>query len=171
MQSQREGTQSPLFYYYDMLNTEKVEGLVKEALAEQGAFLIDLHISSDNRIQLVADHPEGFSLAMITKVSRHIEHQLDRDEEDFALEVSSPGVGEPLKVKEQYEKNVGRPVKLRLADGSELKAELEKFENDTLTLSWKARVPKEVGKGKKTVVQKKEVPLSEVEETRLEIRF
>lgn len=154
-----------------MLDSERVESLVHEALKEQGAFLVELSISSDNRIQLEADHPEGFTLAMIAGVSRHLEHNLDREEEDFALEVSSPGVGEPLKVKEQYVKNVGRPVKLRLQDGSEIKGELEKFENEILTLSWKARVPKEKGKGKHTVVQKKEVPLSEVKETRLEIRF
>lgn len=145
--------------------------MVTQALEEQGAFLVDLKIGSDSRIHLLADHKDGLTLEMLTGISRHIEHNLDREEEDFALEVSSPGVGEPLKVREQYEKNVGRPVKVVTLNGEVHKGNFEHFENDELTLTWKERVPKPVGKGKVTVKKEMQIPLQDIKETSIEIRF
>ena len=145
--------------------------MVTQALEEQGAFLVDLKIGSDSLIHLLADHMDGLTLEMLTSISRHVEHNLDREEEDFALEVSSPGVGEPLKVREQYEKNVGRPMKVITQDGEVHKGDFEHFENDELTLTWKERVPKPVGKGKVTVKKEIRILLQDIKEASIEIRF
>ncbi|MEQ9261799.1 MAG: ribosome assembly cofactor RimP [Owenweeksia sp.] len=154
-----------------MIDSEKVKELVTQALKEQGAFLVDLNIGSDSRIHLLADHKDGLTLEMLTSISRHVEHNLDREEHDFALEVSSPGVGEPLKVREQYEKNIGRPVKVTTLDGAVHKGDFERFDNDEVTLTWKERVPKPVGKGKVTVKKEMNIPLQHIKETSIEIRF
>ncbi|HAD98085.1 MAG TPA: ribosome assembly cofactor RimP [Cryomorphaceae bacterium] len=154
-----------------MIDSAKVKELVTQALEEQGAFLVDLTIGNDSRIHLVADHKDGITLDMLMQISRHVEHNLDREAEDFALDVSSPGVGEPLKVKEQYEKNVGRPVKVVTLDGKVHQGDFDRFENDEVTLSWKERVPKPVGKGKVTVKKEVKIPLQDIKETSIEIRF
>lgn len=154
-----------------MIDTVKTRELIRQAIGDEGAFLVDMSISTGNRISVLADHPDGISLEMLGRISRKVESELDRDEEDFEIEVSSPGVGSPLKVKEQYEKSVGRPVKVTLNDGKEIKADLVDFDGENLKLAWKERVPKETGKGKRTVAREEEIDLENIKETRLEIRF
>lgn len=154
-----------------MINNEEVEKIALEAIENEGGFLVELRVGTDNRINLLVGHPDGITLDKLKSISRTIEGELDRDEEDFAIEVSSPGVGEPLKVPQQYEANVGRPVKVTLNDGKVIKANLSEFENNQLTLTWKERVPKEVGKGKQTVARVEQFDLEDIKETRLEIRF
>lgn len=154
-----------------MIDSEKVRQIALEVIESEGAFLVDLNVGSDNKISISADHPEGITLQMLGKISRGIEAHFDREVEDFGMEVSSPGVGKAFKVPEQYAASVGRPVKVTLNDGEVIKGTLESFEDNQLTLSWKERVPKEVGKGKQTVSREEKISLENVKETRLEIRF
>ena len=80
--------------------------LVDEAILEnQQLFLIDLIISSDNKITVVVDGDNGVPLKECIRISRHIEHNLDRETTDFSLEVTSPGATEPLVNKRQYIRN------------------------------------------------------------------
>lgn len=154
-----------------MIDPTKVKELVTQAIAEQGAFLVDLKIGSDSRIKVLADHMEGISLEKLAAISRSVESGLDREEDDFEIEVSSPGIGSPFQVKEQYVRNLGHFVRVVTKDGREVRGDFTAFENDVLTLEWKERVPKPVGKGKVTVKKAEKVPLSEVKEASLEIRF
>ena len=149
----------------------KVEEIVKQAVAEQGAFLVSFKLSDSNAIFIEADHAEGLSMKMITAISRYVEGSFDREVEDFSLEVASPGVGSPLLVKEQYVKNVGRDAKVKLEDGEELKGTITAFADDKVTLVWKKREPKPVGKGKITVEHSREIPLDEIKETRIQVSF
>ena len=120
---------------------------------------------------ITADTLEGVRLEELTAISRAIEHSLDRETEDFELQVSSPGVGNPLKVPQQYQQNIGRNLKVTTTEGKEWKGELTNFENELLTLVWKERVPKEVGKGKVTVTKEIQLKLEEIKEARVELRF
>ena len=84
---------------------ENIQKLLAEALSLQpDLFLIDLHIDDQSRVHVVLDGDNGVSLEQCIKVSRHIEHQLDREVHDFSLEVSSAGVTHPLKMVRQYKK-------------------------------------------------------------------
>ncbi len=154
-----------------MIERDKIEELIQEAIREEGAFLVDFSMDTGNRITVEADHPEGISLEKLGRISRKVEHGLDREENDFSLEVSSPGVGSPLKVKEQYAKSVGRPVKVKLNDGREIKADLVAFADDEIHLTWQEKVPREKGKGKQLVKREENISLDKILETRLEIRF
>lgn len=133
--------------------------------------MIDFEISSTNLIQVTADTLEGITLEGITAISRGIEHNLDREQEDFELQVSSPGVGSPLKVPQQFEQNVGRDLKVTTLNGDKHKGELESFDGSSIKLSWSERVPKEVGKGKVTVKQELELALSDIKEAKVQVRF
>ena len=154
-----------------MIDQQKLEDLVAEAVSQEGAFLVDLQLDEGDRIKLEVDRPGGISLSALTNISRHIEGAFDRDEEDFSLEVASPGVGKPLKVWDQYTSNIGRPVKVTLNDGTELSGDMVKAENESIVLTWKERVPKEKGKGKQTVQQEREIELKDIKQTKLEVRF
>jgi ribosome maturation factor RimP len=89
------------------MNQAKVRYLVEEALAEnETLFLIDLSISVNNKINVVIDGDEGVPLSECIRISRNVEHNLDREAEDFSLEVSTPDISKPIKLKRQYIKNI-----------------------------------------------------------------
>jgi ribosome maturation factor RimP len=154
-----------------MIDSQKVKELVTQAITKEEAFLVDLNISSDDRIKVLVDHLDGISIDQLIRISRFVERSLDEDGDEFQIEVSSPGVGSPFTVKEQYIKSVGRPVKVILNNGLELNGDFTKFENDTVTVSWSEKQPKPVGKGKIKVQKEENVSLEEIKEISLELRF
>lgn len=150
---------------------EKVESLLNKALEEHPAlFLIDFTVGGDNAIKVVLDGDQGVTLQDCMDVSRAIEHNLDREEEDFALEVASAGATSPLKLPRQYMKNIGRKLKVR-TNSEELEGTLVQADEHTITLEWKAREPKPVGKGKVTVQKNRDIPFSEIQEAKVILKF
>ncbi|MGO4913306.1 MULTISPECIES: ribosome assembly cofactor RimP [unclassified Leeuwenhoekiella] len=151
---------------------EKVKALLVEAFEEyESLFLVDLSFKGNNEITVVIDGDEGVTVQDCINVSRKVEHNLDREEEDFSLEVMSSGATEPLINKRQYKKNVGRDLEVKLQDGSKITGLLTKAEENTITLSWKERVPKEVGKGKITVDKEEVISFDTIEQAKVKIKF
>ena len=151
---------------------KNIQKLLAEALSLQpDLFLIDLHIDDQSRVHVVLDGDNGVSLEQCIKVSRHIEHQLDREVHDFSLEVSSAGVTHPLKMVRQYKKNIGRKLAVHTIDNDNFKATLTQADDDQITLEWKAREPKPIGKGKHTVVKQLQVPYNQIEKATVQIQF
>jgi len=136
---------------------EQVEQLVKAALDENPTlFLIDLSIGGDNTIRILLDGDEGVTLQACMEVSRKVEHNLDREENDFSLEVSSCGVGSPLTLPRQFKKNVDRKLEVVDSEDKLVQGTLITVTEDSFTLEWKAREPKPIGKGKVTVTKTRE---------------
>ena len=151
---------------------ENIQKLLAEALSLQlDLFLIDLHIDDQSRVHVVLDGDNGVSLEQCIKVSRHIEHQLDREVHDFSLEVSSAGATHPLKMVRQYKKNIGRKLAVQTIDNDNFKATLTHADDDQITLEWKAREPKPIGNGKHTVVKQLQVPYNQIEKAIVQIQF
>jgi ribosome maturation factor RimP len=149
-----------------------VKSLIDEAVADNSElFLIDFKISSDNKIYVEVDGDQGVTLKECIRISRGIEHNLDRENEDFSLEVTTPDVSNPLKVKRQYNKNLNRILTLRLVDGSGLEGRLIKVGSNEIDLEWKAREPKPIGKGKITVVKRATVAFEDILEAKVKIIF
>lgn len=150
---------------------EKVAELLQHALDENPSlFLIDLTITENNQIRVTIDGDVGVKVEDCIAISRAIEHNLDRDNEDFSLEVLSAGVSEPLTLKRQYKKNLGR--KLSLKTGNEkLEGKLTQVDDEGITLRWKTREPKPVGKGKVTVEKVATVPFQDIVEAKVMITF
>lgn len=150
---------------------EKVSSLLNKALEENPSlFLIDFTVGGDNTIRVVLDGDNGINLQDCMNISRAIEHNLDREEEDFSLEVTSAGATSPLELPRQYKKNIGRKLKVRTG-GEELEGNLTNATDDSITLEWKAREPKPVGKGKITVQKKRDVAFSDISEAKVIIKF
>ncbi len=150
---------------------EKVEKLAEKVFEENNSlFLISLEINSANHIKVVIDGDAGVSVNDCITVSRAIEHNLDREEEDFSLEVTSAGVSEPLKMPRQYKKNIGRRLKV-VTENDKFEANLDAANDNEIKLSWKAREPKPVGKGKITVQKEVTIPYSDIVEAKVKITF
>jgi len=165
------GHSVPSFYNYKRMR-EKVTQLVNDALAENpDLFLIDLIFSADNKIAVVLDGDNGITVKDCIKMSRAIEHNLDREEEDFSLEVMSAGVSEPLTLPRQYKKNVGRTLKVTTDKGETIEGKITQTTQEAVTLEWKAREPKPVGKGKVTVQKKAELPYKEIVKAKVMVTF
>ncbi len=160
----------PLFLYHKM-DKERVRFLLDEALAENTAlFLIELAFLPGNKINIIVDGDTGISLKECIRISRNIEHNLDREEEDFALEVTSPDIAEPLKVARQYQKNINRILQVKTNDAT-LEGTLTVVNDAHIVLNWKAREPKPIGKGKVTVEKTATIALNEIREAKVKIIF
>jgi ribosome maturation factor RimP len=150
---------------------DKVNDLLTEVLLDKpSVFLIDLTITDSFKIIVNIDGDNGVVLQDCIDVSRAIENNLDREEQDFSLEVASVGVGSPLKMVRQYKKNVGRTLIVKLATQT-IEAELVEANDNFIILSWKAREPKKIGKGKETVQKRQEIPYTDIKEAIVTVTF
>jgi ribosome maturation factor RimP len=150
---------------------ERVQELLNQGLeTHPHLFLIDFTVGADQKINVVLDGDQGVTLQDCMDISRAIEHQLDREEFDFALEVASAGATAPLKLARQYAKNIGRTLLVQTAD-QKVEAELVEADESTILLRWQAREPKPIGKGKHTVEKEWNVPISEIIEAKVIIKF
>jgi ribosome maturation factor RimP len=153
-----------------MLKTQ-VEELLAKALEEnKKLFLIDFSITPDNTIRIVLDGDEGVNLKDCIAISRAIEHNLDREEHDFSLEVTSAGAAEPIVMARQYAKNIGRKLVVKTA-AENYEGDLTEATENSITLEWKEREPKPVGKGKRTVQKRKKIAISEIDEAKVKLKF
>lgn len=150
---------------------EKVSSLLQDALDERPElFLIDLSVNDANNILVTLDGDNGVTLQDCIDVSRAIEHNLDREEHDFSLEVASAGATTPLKKVRQFKKNIGRTLKVKTA-AEQIEANLTAANEEFIVLEWKAREPKKIGKGKETVSKRAEVPYADIVEAVVVIKF
>jgi len=158
-------------FYTTMTFKEKVTRLLEEELQEKPSlFLVDLTISESYKITITLDGDEGVNLQDCIDVSRAVENKLDREEQDFSLEVASAGVSSPLKLLRQYKKNVGRTLKVK-TNTDTIEAKLEQATEQGILLSWTTREPKKIGKGKETIEHKREIPYSDIKEAIVIIIF
>ncbi|QWX85760.1 ribosome assembly cofactor RimP [Cellulophaga sp. HaHaR_3_176] len=150
---------------------EKVLELLEAGLKEnESIFLIDFTLGPGNKINITLDGDNGVTLKDCMVISRAIDSNLDREEEDFSLEVASSGATSPLVMPRQYKKNVGRVLEIKTIDGK-FEGNLTDVSDQGVTLEWKAREPKLVGKGKVTVQKKQEFVFSDIQEAKVIIKF
>lgn len=153
------------------MNQAALKDIVDEALAlNESLYLIELSISVNNKVQVVVDGDNGVSLSETMRISRVINDNFDREVEDFSLEVGTPDIAHPLKVKRQYIKNLNRILKVKTEE-EELEGTLVTADEDKIVLQWKAREPKLVGKGKVTVDKTATLEYTEIKEAKVKILF
>jgi ribosome maturation factor RimP len=139
-----------------MINKENIQALAQERIDElnKGIFIVELKIGSNNSISLEIDSEVGFvTIDDCVRVSRNIEHNLDREVEDFELSVSSAGLDKPLRHWKQYPKNVGRTLKVKTKAGETFEGELTKVEEKLIEIIFEEALVI-AGKKKKEKVQR-----------------
>lgn len=152
-----------------MINRDKILELAEPILDERKFFLVSLTISSANKIAMYVDGMDGVRIEDCVQLSRAIEHGLDREVEDFDLEVSSAGLDTPLSVKQQYLKNIGRKVAVQHSDGNKTEGKLIEANEDDFVVEYQRREKIEGKKKKQTIIEKKQYNYNEVNKVKLVI--
>lgn len=150
-----------------MITADQIRQLIEEKIAGTEKFIVDVSVSPGNRIVVEIDSPEGIYINDCTEIHRFIESKIDRESEDFELMVSSPGLEEPFKILKQYQKNIGRLVRVIQKTGIVTEGELTKAGNEGIEISIKK---KEKLNGKKQLTIKL-IPISfnQIKDTKLVI--
>jgi len=157
-----------------MISKKKVAGLIYDRIEEldNGLFVVSLNISVGNQISVELDkHVGGVSVKDCMSVSRNVEHNLDREEEDFELHVSSAGLDKGLRVFAQYQKNVGREVKVKLHEGGKVEGKMIEATPDKITIQTTRKERIEGRKKKETIVEDLVFEMDKVKETKIVISF
>ncbi len=157
-----------------MISKKIILELIDERIAEldNGLFVVDLTISASNVIRVELDKYEG-NVAVIDcmSVSRNVEHNLDREEHDFEISVSSAGLDQGLRVFPQYKKNVGRDVKVKLKEGGKIEGTMIAATPEEITLQTSRKERIEGRKKKETIIEDHVLKMDDVAETKIVISF
>ncbi len=153
-----------------MVELNKIESFVNEVI-DDNTFIVDIKISTSNKINILIDSITGTTIKDCITVSRNIENNLDREVEDFELEVSTPGLSEAFKVPQQYKKNIGRQVETQLKDGHKIKGELKSFDGNIIELIEEKMIKPEGKKRKQKVEVNHTINLDDTISTKVVISF
>ena len=118
-----------------MISKDKVREIVEEWLTDKEYFLVDVSVSADNCISVEIDHAEGVWIEDCVLLSKHVEANLDRDVEDYELEVGSAGIGQPFKVLQQYINHIGKEVEVLAKDGKKYRGVLARAEESDFSVT------------------------------------
>lgn len=157
----REGTKSPFLMV--MISEGRIRALAEEKLAETDSYLVEVRVNPRNQIKVFIDNQDGVSINQCVQVSRHIEGNLDREVEDFELEVSSAGLDQPFKVVQQYLKYVSKNVSVVTKEGVKLTGKLLMADDEGFEIEEKPK--------KKEEPKKVNFKYDDVKETKVVISF
>ena len=146
--------------------TEKVEALLQ---GHPTHFLVEIRIKPTNNIKVFIDSDEGMPLSELIQYNRKLYKDIEESgmypDGNFSLEVSSPGLDEPLKLNRQYKKNIGRYVEVLLNDTTKMEGKLLEMTEDGIVLET------ESGKGKKKEVKQETILFENIKNTKIQIKF
>ena len=164
---------SSFFIDKKMINKETVLSLINEKLDENPEFyLVDLKINTASKIYVEIDHKtDPISINDCIAFSRQVEHNLDREEEDFELEVTSPGLSLPFKVHQQYVKNEGKDVKVMLNSSKSYQGLMQDVTEKDITITFETKEKIEGKKKKLKVEHKLTFAFDEIKETKIIVKF
>jgi len=154
-----------------MIQKELINQLVEEFIADNKVFIVDIKVTGDNNISVEIDSAEGIDVDLCANLSKFIESRLDREIEDYELEVGSAGLGMPFKVLKQYEKNLGEEVEVLSKDGKKFSGILKSASEESFTIIISKQVKPEGAKRKITVEEDLVFSYNEVKYTKYLIRF
>lgn len=133
-----------------MIDKKAVKEIVEKWLEDKEYFLVDVEVSSDNCVVVEIDHADGVWIEDCAELSRFIEDNIDREVEDYELEVGSAGLGQPFKVPQQYQNFIGQEVEVLDADGKKVKGLLKSVDGNDFVVTVNEKVQVE---GKKRPVK------------------
>ncbi len=156
-----------------MIDKNLVQKLAEERIRElnKGLFIVDLSISTRNVISIELDKEEGgVSIEDCISVSRNVEHNLDREADDFELNVSSAGMDRPLRHQKQFIKNTGRRLIFLKTDGVQIEGVLKSFSDESFFVTIERSIRNEKNK-KELITEELEIPVKEIKEIKRVILF
>jgi ribosome maturation factor RimP len=154
-----------------MIEKKTVCQIVEEWLEDKDYFLVEVTVSPDDRIVVEIDHAEGVWIEDCVELSRYIESKLNREEEDYELEVGSAGIGQPFKVLQQYLNHIGKDVEVMTKDGRKLTGTLKEADEQHFTVSVPTKVKEKGAKRPKMVDVDNTFGYDDVKYTKYQIKF
>jgi len=154
-----------------MVKKEDIEQLIQEVISGTEVFLVEAAVKQGNIIRVFVDEPDGISLDECVRISKAIEEGIDREKEDFDLQVSSPGLENPLLVTQQYVKNIGEELKIETSDNKRIIGELLEADSSGITLNAKVRVKSKGSKKSKTEFQSLSLKFDEIKSAKVNLQF
>lgn len=154
-----------------MISKEYILSLAQTHFEGTDKFVTKVNIGSGNLIEVLIDGDNPVTIKDCVALSRFIEGSLDREKEDFALEVSSHGAASPLVNIRQYKKHIGKTFEIKLIDNSVHEGLLTDFNESDIILTYNARENKPVGKGKITVEKKEIIQFNTIKEAKIKLKF
>lgn len=140
-----------------------------ESILDQDVFLVEMKVKPTNNIKIFLDADSGLGIEKCIKINRALYKQIEEaaiyPDGDFSLEVSSPGIDEPLKLHRQYLKNTGREVEVLMNDATKKEGKMVEVTDEQITIEYTE------GKGKKAVQHKLDIPFSQIKQTKVQIKF
>lgn len=169
-----EGAQVFSEFFIDistMIDKALVSQIAEKALEDSDLFLVDVTVSKDNRIVVEVDSPGYMDVEQCVALSHKIEAELDRDAEDFELEVGSAGLTSPFKVKAQFDKNVGNEVEVLTRDGRKFSGTLVETTDEGFTVEVPRKVKKEGAKRPVIEMQPEKLSYGDAKSVKYVINF
>lgn len=154
-----------------MIQERIVRELAESFLQEGTGFVVDVRVREGNAISVLLDDDQGASIEKCIALSRHLEGALDREAEDFSLDVSSPGLDQPLRLLRQYHKNVGREVQVKIKNAGKVEGVLIAATEETVTLKTREKKRIEGRKAKEWVEEEHTFALEDLDWTKVQISF
>ena len=154
-----------------MITSNQVKDIVLNCIAEGELYIVEVSVTPGNKINVLIDSMKGATIEDCVLVSRSIEQQFDREVEDFELEVSSPGLTQPFKVIQQYQKNIGREVEVILKNGQKLLGTLLALDHNMMTVESQKKVKLEGKKRPEWITEQHNKDINEVKSTKQVINF
>ena len=154
-----------------MIDKNVVTRIVDEWLEGKDYFLVDVTVTPDDKIVVEIDHAEGVWIDDCVELSRYIESKLDREEEDYELEVGSAGIGQPFKVLQQYYIHIGQEVEVMTKGGQKLTGVLKDADEEKFTVSVQKKVKMEGAKRPKPVEEDETFTYEQIKYTKYLISF
>ena len=154
-----------------MITDQKIKELIDQKLVDSDNYVVDVSVKPGNKIIILLDNDRGISIDECVAMSRHVESGLNREEEDFELNVMSPGLTEPFKIVRQYKKNVGKQVDVTTTDNKKVRGTLLSADDKGIRIEIKTS-ERVVGKKKKQVITRIiDLNYSEIKTTKLILSF
>lgn len=154
-----------------MIEKKTVCQIVEEWLKEKDYFLVEVTVSSDDKIVVEIDHAEGVWIEDCVELSRFIESKLNREETDYELEVGSAGIGQPFKVLQQYQIHIGSDVEVLTKDGRKLTGVLKEADEEKFVVEVRKKVKTEGSKRPKLQEEDETFTYPEIKYTKYLISF
>jgi ribosome maturation factor RimP len=154
-----------------MITIDSIKKLTDSKIAEGANFIVDIAIKPGNKITVLLDNDNGVSIKDCVEMSRHIESNLDREKDDFELNVMSPGLTEPFKILRQYQKNIGKQIDVITKEGKKLNGKLLFATEEGIELESKVKEKVDGKKGKQLIINNIKLTFNQIKETKIVISF
>lgn len=153
-----------------MIDKNKIRQLIEDKLSED-QFIVSFDINPGNQIMVTLDSMHSITIDHCVEISRTVEGSIDREEDDFELQVSSSGLGQPLKVYRQFVKNIGQEMEVVLANGEKLEGVLKTADQEGFELETSKREKVEGHKKKQLITSLHRIAFDEAKTVKNIIKF